>query len=345
MNATTYGLDIAKAVFQMYWVDGQSGEICNRKFRREQLIQFLATRAPGRVAMEACGGAHWWARKIESLGHQVVLLHAKYVRPFVKTNKTDAADAQAIWTASQQAGMRTVAIKSVDQQAILSLHRIRSGLVATRTRETNQIRGLLAEYGLSFRYGRKALMNELKARMAEIEEVVPELVWRALLRQLEQLQQVELGINEAERENLLWLKSSPQAKKLDAIAGVGPLTATATVAVMGSPKAFRSGRAFAASLGLVPRQSGTGGKVKLGGISKRGDPYLRQLLIHGARMIVTHSRQRPQWVEELLKRRPVNVVVVALANKMARTAWALLAHNRSYDREFVSERPSVAGTD
>jgi transposase len=199
--------------------------------------------------------------------------------------------------------------------------------------------------GCPFDMARKALLKELKARMAEIEEAVPELVWRALLRQLEQLEQVERGINEAERENLLWLKSSAQAKTLDEIAGVGPVTATATVAVMGSPNAFRSGRAFAASLGLVPRQSGTGGKVRLDGISKRGDPYLRQLLIHGARMVVTHSRQRPQWVEDLLKRRPVNVVVVALANKMARTAWALLAHNRSYEREFVSERPAVARVD
>ena len=342
MNATSYGLDIAQTVFQMYWVDGQTGEISNRKFRREQLIRFLSTREPGRVVLEACGGAHWWARKIRDLGHEVVLLHAKYVRPFVKTNKTDSADAEAIWTASRQPGMRTVAIKSEEQQAILSLHRIRSGLVATRTRETNQNSGLLAEYGLHFRYGRKALMNELNVRMAEIESSVPALVWRGILRQLEQLRHIEQGIDEAERENLLWMKSNPQAKALEAIPGVGPLTATAAVAVMGSPHAFRSGRAFAASLGLVPRQRGTGGKVKLGGISKRGDPYLRQLFIHGARIVVTHSKQCPQWIGELLKRRPINVVVVALANKMARTAWALLAHHRAYDRKFMSERLSMA---
>jgi transposase len=341
MNATSYGLDIAQTVFQMYWVDVDTGEIWNRKFRRDQLIQFLSNRAPGRVALEACGGAHWWARKIQSLGHEVVLLHAKYVRPFVKTNKTDSADAEAIWTAARQPGMRTVAMKSEEQQAILSLHRVRSGLVATRTRETNQLRGLLAEYGLHFRYGRTALMNELKVRMAEIEKTVPALVWRAVLRQLEQLRHVEHGIAEAERDNLLWMRSNPQARALEAIQGVGPLTATAAVAVMGSPQAFRSGRAFAASLGLVPRQNGTGGKVRLGGISKRGDPYLRQLFIHGARIVVTRSKEPPQWVEELLKRRPTNVAVVALANKMARTAWALLAHNRAYDRKFVSERPGA----
>ena len=180
MNATTYGLDIAKSVFQLYWVDPESGEIFNRRFSRDQLIRFLSNREPGRVALEACSGAHWWARKIASLGHQAILLHAKYVRPFVQTNKTDAADARAIWTAAQQPGMRTVAIKSEAQQAILSLHRIRSALVDTRTRQVNQIRGLLGEYGLQFRYGRKALMNELSARIAEIEQTVPPLIWRAL---------------------------------------------------------------------------------------------------------------------------------------------------------------------
>ena len=159
MNATTYRLDIAKSVFQLYWVDPGSGEVFNRRFSRDQLIRFLSNREPGRVALEACSGAHWWARKIVSLGHQAILLHAKYVRPFVQTNKTDAADARAIWTAAQQPGMRTVAIKSEAQQAILSLHRIRSALVDTRTRQVNQIRGLLGEYGLHFRYGRKALMN------------------------------------------------------------------------------------------------------------------------------------------------------------------------------------------
>ncbi|KAG8148416.1 IS110 family transposase [Burkholderia catarinensis] len=339
MNATTYGLDIAKSVFQLYWVNPQSGEIFNRRFSRDQLIRFLSQREPGRVVLEACGGAHWWARKIISLGHQAVLLHPKYVRPFVQTNKTDAADARAIWTTAQQPGMRTVAIKTEAQQAILSLHRIRSALVDTRTRLVNQIRGLLAEYGLGFRYGRKAFMNELSVRMPEIEQAVPPLIWRALQHQLAHLRQLEVDITETERENLLWMKANPAAQMLAAINGIGPLTATATVAVMGSPNTFRSGRAFAASLGLVPAQTGTGGKVRLGGITKRGDPYLRKLLIHGARIVVTRSKQRPAWVDALLSRRPVNVAIVALANKMARVAWALLAHGQAYDPKHVSTRP------
>jgi transposase len=338
MNATTYGLDIAKTVFQLYWVDAETGEIYNRRFGRDQLIRFLAKRSPGRVALEACSGAHWWARRIASLGHRAMLIHAKYVRPFVQTNKTDAADAQAIWTAAQQPTMRSVAVKSEDQQAILSLHRIRSGLVATRTRQANQIRSLLGEYGLQFKFGRKALMNELKARLPEIEQSVPALVWRAFERQLTWLRQLDEDILVVERENLGWVKDHPDAQTLQDIDGVGPLTASATVAVMGSPSTFRSGRAFAASLGLVPKQAGTGGKVRLGGISKRGDPYLRKLLIHGARIVVTRSKHRPQWIEELLKRRPVNVAVVALANKMARTAWALLAHGQKYERYHVSVR-------
>ncbi|VWC78529.1 transposase [Burkholderia lata] len=339
MNATTYGLDIAKSVFQLYWVNPQSGEIFNRRFSRDQLIRFLSQREPGRVVLEACGGAHWWARKIISLGHQAVLLHPKYVRPFVQTNKTDAADARAIWTTAQQPGMRTVAIKTEAQQAILSLHRIRSALVDTRTRLVNQIRGLLGEYGLGFRYGRKAFMNELSVRMPEIEQAVPALIWRALQHQLAHLRQLEADITETERENLHWMKANPAAQMLAAINGIGPLTATATVAVMGSPNTFRSGRAFAASLGLVPAQTGTGGKVRLGGITKRGDPYLRKLLIHGARIVVTRSKQRPAWVDALLSRRPVNVAIVALANKMARIAWALLAHGQVYDPKHVSTRP------
>ena len=343
MNATTYGLDIAKSVFQLYWVDPGSGEVFNRRFSRDQLIRFLSNREPGRVALEACSGAHWWARKIVSLGHQAILLHAKYVRPFVQTNKTDAADARAIWTAAQQPGMRTVAIKSEAQQAILSLHRIRSALVDTRTRQVNQIRGLLGEYGLHFRRRRKALMNELRARIAEIEQTVPPLIWRALQRQMAHLRQLETDIAEAERENLNWMKADPDAQTLATINGIGPLTATATVGVMSSPDTFRSGRTFAASLGLVPAQTGSGGKIRLGHISKRGDPYLRKLFIHGARIVVTRSKQRPEWVEALLKRRPVNVVIVALANKMARTAWALLAHGQTYDRQHVSVRPRASG--
>ena len=173
MNATTYGLDVAKRVFQMYWVEAHTGEIVNRRFGRDELIRFLAQRPAGRVALEACGSGHWWARKIKALGHEVVLLHAKFIRPFVQTNKTDAADARAIWTAVQQPGMRTVAAKTEDQQAMLSLHRMRALLVKFRTMQVNQLRGLLYEFGATFRAGRVAGLAEIRARMAELEDALP----------------------------------------------------------------------------------------------------------------------------------------------------------------------------
>ncbi len=173
MHATTYGLDVAKRVFQMYWVDGDTGEIVNRRFGRDDLIQYLSRRPPGRVALEACGSAHCWARKIKALGHEVVLLHAKFIRPFVQTNKTDAADARAIWTAVQQPGMRTVAAKTEEKQAMLSVHRIRSLLVKFRTMQVNQLRGLMYEFGVSFRAGRVAGLAEVRARMADLDEALP----------------------------------------------------------------------------------------------------------------------------------------------------------------------------
>ena len=339
MNATTYGLDLAKSIFQLYWVDAETGETHSRRLSHTQLIFFLSNRSPGKVVLEACGGAHWWARKIISLGHQAILLHPKYVRPFVRTNKTDAADARAIWTAAQQPGMRPIPVKTEAQQAILGLHRIRSELVDSRTRQVNQIRGLLGEYGLHFVLGRKAAMAQFVTRLSEIEQTIPAPLWRLLSRQLQRLRQLDAEILAAEQEIAAWLKTEPAAQCVDAIPGIGPITATALVATMGSPQAYRSGRAFAASLGLVPTQSGTGGKVHLGHISKRGDPYLRKLLIHGARIVLTRSKRRPCWAEALLVRRPINVAIVALANKMARTAWALLAHRRVYEPGYVSARP------
>ena len=191
MNATTYGLDVAKRVFQMYWVDGDTGEIVNRRFGRDDLIQYLSRRPPGRVALEACGSAHWWARKIKALGHDVVLLHAKFIRPFVQTNKTDAADARAIWTAVQQPGMRTVAAKTEDQQAMLGLHRIRSLLVKFRTMQVNQLRGLLYEFGASFRAGRVAGLAEIRARMAELEEALPGTMMCCLQDQLKRIDELQ----------------------------------------------------------------------------------------------------------------------------------------------------------
>jgi transposase len=339
MNATTYGLDVAKRIFQMYWVDAQTGEIANRRFRRDELIAFLAQRPAGRVALEACGSAHWWARKIKALGHEVVLLHAKFIRPFVQTNKTDAADARAIWTAVQQPGMRTVAAKTEDQQVMLGLHRMRSLLIKFRTMQVNQLRGLLYEFGVSFRTGRVAGLNEIRARMAELEDALPGIMIFSLQDQLRRIDAIERDIDQLEKQISGWLTQTGSGLPGD-IPGIGKLTATALVATMGDARTFKSGREFASFLGLVPRQSGTGGKIRLGPISKRGDPYVRTLLIHGARSVMRHVKTPTSWQKGILERRPANVVTVALANKMARMAWAILAHDSRYEKNHVSVRPA-----
>jgi transposase len=333
-------LDLAKRVFQMYWVDAQTGEIVNRRFGRDELIGFLAQRPAGRVALEACGSGHWWARKIKALGHEVVLLHAKFIRPFVQTNKTDAADARAIWTAVQQPGMRTVAAKTEDQQAMLSLHRMRALLVKFRTMQVNQLRGLLYEFGATFRAGRVAGLSEIRARMAELEDVLPGAMIASLQDQLQRIDGLEQDIDRLEQRMGTWQKQEAACCAIAAVPGIGKLTATALVAVMGDAKTFKSGREFAAFLGLVPRQSGTGGRIRLGSISKRGDPYLRTLLIHGARSVMYHAKVPTPWQKEIQARRPANVAAVALANKMARTAWAILAHGQAYQKDYVSVKPA-----
>ncbi|MDP1537872.1 MAG: IS110 family transposase [Burkholderiales bacterium] len=340
MNATTYGLDLAKRVFQLYWVDGETGEIVNRRFSRQDLLEFAAKRAACRFALEACGSAHWWARKLRALGHEVVLLHAKFIRPFVQNNKTDAADAKAIWTAVQQPGMKTVAAKTEDQQAMLGLHRIRQQLVKIRTMQVNQLRGLFYEYGVILKAGRQAGLAEVRQRMGELEGQVPGLLLQALQEQLARIDGIDKEIGQIEKRIGAWQKQEESCKAIAEIPGVGKLTATALVATMGEAKSFKSGREFAAYLGLVPRQSGTGGRVKLLGISKRGDQYLRTLLIHGARSVLFNAKDKGAWSEALLKRRPSNVVATALANKMARTAWAILAHGRAYQRDYVSVQPA-----
>jgi transposase len=340
MNATTYGLDVAKQIFQMYWVDAQTGEIANRRFRRDELIAFLAKRPAGRVALEACGSAHWWARKIKALGHEVVLLHAKFIRPFVQTNKTDAADARAIWTAVQQPGMRTVAAKTEDQQAMLGLHRMRSLLIKFRTMQVNQLRGLLYEFGVSFRAGRVAGLTEMRARMAELEDALPGTMFSSLRDQLRRIDGIEQDIDHLEKQISGWHKQEAACRAIAEVPGIGRLTATALVATIGDAKTFRSGREFASFLGLVPRQSGTGGKIRLGSISRRGDPYLRTLLIHGARSVMCHAKVPTTWQKAIPERRPANVAAVALANKMARTAWAILAHGKTYEKNHVSVKPA-----
>jgi transposase len=237
----------------MYWVDAQTGEIVNRRFGRDELIGFLAQRPAGRVALEACGSGHWWARKIKALGHEVVLLHAKFIRPFVQTNKTDAADARAIWTAVQQPAMRTVAAKTEDQQAMLSLHRMRALLVKFRTMQVNQLRGLLYEFGVTFRAGRVAGLAEIRARMTELEDALPGAMICSLQDQLKRIDGLEQDIDQLEKRMGTWQKQEAACRAIAEVPGIGKLTATALVATMGDAKTFKSGREFASFLGLVPR--------------------------------------------------------------------------------------------
>lgn len=339
MKLTPVGVDIAKQVFQVHWVDPGTGEIISRQIRRAAFLEHFANRAPCLIGMEACGGAQHWARRLGEMGHQVRLMPGKAVKAFVSGNKNDVADARAIWTAVQQPGMRSVAVKTEAQQAVLALHRMRQQLVRFRTMQINGLRGLLTEYGEVMAVGRAALNRAMADVLARLSERLPAMLVDTLREQWQRLEALDEQIARIEQRLSGWMKQERACMQIAEIPGVGLLTATAAVATMGDPKIFRSGREFAAWLGLVPRQSGTGGKLRLHGISKRGDVYLRTLLIHGARSVLVRAKEPGAWIEQLRRRRPHNVVIVALANKMARTIWALLAHRQTYEKTHVSVRP------
>ena len=343
MEITTYGLDLAKSVMQLHWVDMETGEIHRKQLKRRRLLEFFANHQPGVVAMEACGSAHYWARELLKLGHEVRLIAAQFVRPFVKTNKNDAADAAAIWETVQRPDMRFVAVKTEEQQSVLALHRMRSQLIKVRTMQVNQIRGLLYEFGADLPQGRQRGLKEVPDALTNLENSISPMMLDTIRQQLKRLEEMDKDIAEIEKRLTLWKKDQEAVTRLMAIPGVGLLTATAIIATVGNMKSFRSGREFAAFLGLVPRQSGTGGKVRLLGISKRGDTYLRSLLTHGARAVVNFQiKNRNPWIDKLLSRRPHNVTVVALANKMARTIWALLVKNTEYVASHTMNAASIS---
>ena len=345
MNATrksVVGVDTAKSVFQVYTVEQETGEVINQQIKRAQFLQWFANRAPCLIGMEACGGSQHWARKLQAMGHEVKLMSGKMVKAFVCGNKNDAADARAIYMAAHQPEVKTVAVKSEGQQAVLAMHRIRQQLVKVRTAQMNELRGLLGEYGEVFGRGRKAFDAGMKASLERLAERLPAPLIDTLRDQWNELDRLDERIARIEASLLAWLRQDRAAKAISAIPGVGLLTATAAVATMGQAKAFRSGREFAAWIGLVPAQTGSGGKVRLLGMSKRGDTYLRTLLIHGARAVLQHAKTPSPWLQQISQRRPPNVVIVALANKIARTIWAVLAHGRAYDKGHVSQRPLAA---
>ena len=335
MKHTTVGVDLAKNVIQFHYIDAQTGEIVNKPVKRAAFLQHFTNRAPCLIGMEACGGSQHWARKLVAMGHQVKLMPGKFVKAFVMGNKNDAADARAIWMAVQQSG-KSIAVKTETQQAVLGLHRMREQLVRFRTMQINGLRGLLTEYGEVMGKGRAALDKAIPRVLERLVDRLPAILIDSLREQWNGLAELDAQIAGIERRLRAWMKEDSASRAIAAIPGVGLLTATAAVATMGEAKTFRSGREFAAWIGLVPRQTGSGGKVHLHGISKRGDVYLRKLLIHGARTVVCLAKAPGPWVEEIKKRRPLNVAIVAQANRMARTIWAILAHGRPYDKDYVS---------
>lgn len=336
-SKTVVGIDIAKRVFQLHWIDLETGEMVSLQLKREKFLEHFANRQSCLIGMEACSGAQHWARKLTAMGHQVKLLPGKAVKGFVTGNKNDRHEARAIWTAVQQPHVKAVAIKTEAQQAILALHRMRSQRVKFRTAQINGLRGLLAEYGEVMPPGKAAVRKGISEAMARLVDRLPAMVIDTRREQQARIEKMDAEIATIEQRIKAWLKEDDACQRIAKIPGVGPLTATTAVAILGDASAFQSGREFAAFAGLAPRQTGTGGRIKLLGISKRGDTYLRTLLIHGARAVLTTAKNPGAWVTALRQRRPLNVAVVALANKMARTIWAILAHERTYQRAFVHQ--------
>ena len=329
-NPTVIGLDIAKNVFQVHGADVDGRCVLRRRLRRAEVIMFFARVPRALVGIEACPGGHHWARELRSLGHDVRLIPPQYVRPFVKTNKNDAADAEGICEAVVRPNMRFVPIKSVEQQAAMMLHRTRALLLRQRTQLINAVRGHLAEFGLVAQRGARNI-RELADLVGNTgSEHLPDAARSMLVLLLEQIREAQIRVRQTESALEAWSKQSDACKRLMSIPGVGLMSATALVLTMDDPKRFRSGRHFAAWLGLVPKQSSSGDRQVLGGISKRGDGYVRTLLIHGARSLTRWRRKSWGWLAGLLMRRPTNVAAVAIANKTARTAWAILASGRQF---------------
>lgn len=340
MKITTVGIDLAKTAFQIHGVDERGQVAVRKQLRRSQVLVYFANLAPCLIGMEACGSAHQWARQLVELGHTVRLIAPQFVKPYVKTNKNDAADAEAICEAVARPNMRFVPVKNTEQQAVLSLHRARQGFVKARTAQANQIRGLLAEYGIVIPQGISHIARRLPAILEDGENDLPG-TFRALLQRLgEHLKALGQHVEDLEEQVHAWHRDNAASQKLAQVPGIGPITASALVASIGDAKSFHNGRQLAAWLGLVPRQHSSGGKQALLGISKRGDVYLRTLLIHGARAVVrvASAKAKPDlWLTELLARRNPNVAAVALANKNARIVWALLAHGRDYCADYRSQ--------
>jgi transposase len=325
---TTIGLDIAKSVFQVHGVGADGQVVVRRQLKRRYVLAFFQKLPPCLVGIEACASAHHWSRELQALGHTVKLMPPAYVKPYVKRHKNDAADAEAICEAVRRPTMRFVQIKSVEQQGRLMLHRVRDLLMRQRTQVINALRAHLAELGIVAAQGREGIKELLKIIASEEDAGLPVDAHASLVVLAAELQAMQTMIGSIDKRIMAQHRSNEASQRLESIPGIGVTGATAIAATVPDPKVFRSGRDFAAWIGLVPRQASTGGKQKLGPISKRGDRYLRRILVVGACAVLRYARQQPQkypWLTQLLARKPFKVVAVALANKMARIAWALLA--------------------
>ena len=333
MQITTIGLDIAKNVFQVHGIDAAEKVVVRKQLRRGQVLKFFASLPPCLVGMEACATAHYWARELTKLGHEVRLMPAKDVKAYVKRSKNDAVDAEASCEAVRRPTMRFVTVKSAEQQGRLMQHRTRDLLMRQQTQVINALRAHLAELGIVAAQGREGLKQLLAIIADEKDERLPIDARASLIVLAAQLQALHTMIGSIERRLIVQHRANEASKRLQSIHGIGIIGASAIAATVTDPKAFRSGRDFAAWIGLVPRQDSTGGKPKLGPISKQGDRYLRRILVVGAHSVLRRAKQNPQkypWLAQLLARRPFKVVAVALANKMARIAWALLASGGRY---------------
>jgi transposase len=333
-TVTTIGLDIAKSVFQVHGVDAEGNVAIRRQIKRRYMLAFFQKLPPCLVGIEACASAHHWSRELQAIGHSVRLMPPAYVKPYVKRHKNDATDAEAICEAVTRPNMRFVATKTEEQQSCLTLHRTRHLFIRQQTSVINAIRAHLAEFGIVAPVGRNGVEQLLGVAADASDKRLPEVARACVAALGAQLRMLKARILQFDRMITAWHKSSEASRRLDDIPGVGPVLATALVASVADPKVFRSGRDFSAWIGLVPKQNSSGGKDRLGSISKRGDRYLRSLFTTGALAVIRYAkihgtRHRP-WLTALLARRPTKVAAIALANKIARMAWAIMARGERY---------------
>ncbi|WP_250495483.1 IS110 family transposase [Caballeronia sp. GAWG1-1] len=343
MDIIRVGIDLAKSVFQLHAVDRREKTIWRRRLARDEWLNVLRATVPlhAQIGMEACGGAHYWARRLQTLGYTVKLIAPQFVKPYVKSNKNDANDAEAICEAMSRPGMRFVSVKTVEQQDVQAAHRVRTGLMEQRTAKANQIRGLASEYGLVAPKQILQLRRAVPVWLENSDCCLSDRFRRLLIGIWEDLRALDERIAELDREIAAIAASDPVAVRLQQLRGVGPMVATALLAAVGDARQFANGRQMAASLGLTPKQNSSGGKERLLGISKRGDSYVRCLLIHGARAMIQMARRRTDalslWVMRIAANRHPNVAAVALANKTARIAWAMITRETDYHPELAAQ--------